>query len=62
MIFLYLTITSIQRLIQAGEEVEQAEKEVQQAEKEYTQARKEFDNTVKYGCPNPIVSAGGVIC
>jgi len=54
-IFLYLTITSIQRLIEAGEEVEQAEKELEQAKKEY-------DNTRKNGCPNPIVSAGGVIC
>jgi hypothetical protein len=47
-IFLYLTITSVQRLIQADEERKQAEKE--------------YDNTIKYGCPNPIVSTGGVIC
>lgn len=40
----------------------QAQKEVEQAQKEYTQARKGFDNTVKNGCPSPIVSAGGVIC
>jgi hypothetical protein len=48
--------------MQAQKEVEQAQKEVEQADKEYIQARKEFDNTVKYGCPNPIVSAGGAIC
>ena len=71
--FLYLVITAIQRFIQAGEEVEQAQKDYDQAKSEYLESQKEvnqeinrlqkeYDNTVKYGCPNPIVSAGGIIC
>ena len=71
--FLYLVITSIQRFIQAGEEVEQAQKDYDHAKSEYLQSQKEVnqeidrlqkehDNRVKYGCPNPVVSAGGVIC
>lgn len=62
MIFLYLTITSIQRLIQSGEELDQANREVEQAEKELVQAEKELDNLIQYGCTNPVIRTGIVMC
>ena len=68
--FLYLVIISVQQYIQSQKDVEQAQRDYDQAKKEYLQSQeevnqeiqrlqKEHDNRVKYGCPNPIVSAGG---
>lgn len=44
-IFLYLTITAVQRLMEAGEEVERTEKVAQQAQQEADQATQEFEQT-----------------
>ena len=43
----------------AKKEYLQSQKEVDQ---EIENLEKEYDNIRKYGYPNPIVSAGGVIC
>ncbi len=44
-IFLYLTVTAIQRFMEAGEDVEQTKKESRQAQQEADQARLEFEQT-----------------
>ena len=43
-VFLYFTVTSVQRLMVASEEVDKAQKEYDIAVAENTQAQKEFQN------------------
>jgi sensor domain CHASE-containing protein len=62
LVFLYFTITSIQNLMAAQEDVKKAEQEVAIAQKEFDAAQKELDNVVTYGCANPTVSPGLVSC
>jgi uncharacterized tellurite resistance protein B-like protein len=62
LVFLYFTITSIQNLMAAQEDVKKAEQEVAIAQKEYDIAQKELDNVVTYGCANPTVTSGVVSC
>lgn len=45
-IFLYFTITSIQRLIESGEEVERTKREAEQAQREAVQSQQELEQTV----------------
>jgi hypothetical protein len=61
-IFLYLTITSVGRLLDAQEDVKIAQKEYDIAAAENAQAQKELDNVIKYGCANPTVTPGLVSC
>ena len=62
LVFLYFTITSIQNLMAAQEDVKKAEQDVAIAQKEYDIAQKELDNVVKYDCANPVVMTGLVSC
>jgi hypothetical protein len=61
-IFLYFTITSYQRYLDAQEDVKIAQKEYDIAAAEAAQAQKEFQNVLKYNCANPVISSGGVSC
>jgi sensor domain CHASE-containing protein len=61
-VFLYFTITSVQNLMAAQEDVKKAEQEVAIAQKEFDVAQKELDNVVTYGCANPTVGQGFVMC
>ena len=62
LVFLYFTITGIQEWMVAQQELEKAQKEYDIAFAENEAAQKELDNVVKYGCANPVVSAGLVSC
>jgi hypothetical protein len=61
-IFLYFTITGVQRYMDAQENLKVAQQEYDVAVVEAEQAQKEFQNVVKYNCANPVISSGGVSC
>jgi cell division protein FtsB len=61
-IFLWFTITSYQRYLDAQEDVKIAQKEYDIAAAENAQAQKEFQNVLKYNCANPVITSGVVSC
>ena len=61
-IFLWLTISSVQRYLDAQENLKVAQQEYDVAAANAAQAQQEFQNVVKYNCVNPVISSGGVSC
>jgi hypothetical protein len=58
----YNVITSVLDLQAAEHEVDRTQKELLVAQSEQAVAQDKYDNVVKYGCANPTVGQGFVMC
>jgi uncharacterized membrane protein len=58
----YNLITDYLAVLAAQDEVKNAEKDLSIAVQEEASAQDNYDNVVKYGCANPTVGQGFVMC
>jgi hypothetical protein len=58
----YNVIVSVLGLQAAEEQVDKAQKEYDIAVQEEAAAQAEYDNVVRYGCADPVVKPGMVMC